>query len=208
MEKTAIPTVVYAELTPNPATMKFVANRLLVPDGVNLEFLTKQQARPYSPLADDLFNFPFVKSVFITSNFITITKTDAIGWEMINLQLREYIRDFLQSNEKAVTAIPEKTAPAAGEEKTSTASVSTEPVEPSQYDEEIRKYLDEYVRPAVESDGGAIEFKSFKDGVVTLVLKGACSGCPSSTITLKQGIQTMLTTMMPDVIKEVVAEEG
>lgn len=207
MEKTAIPTVVYAELTPNPATMKFVANRLLVPDGVNLEFLTKQQARPYSPLADDLFNFPFVKSVFITSNFITITKTDTIGWEMINLQLREYIRDFLQENEKAVVAIPEKTADTSSPDAPKFSS-NLEPVEPSQYDEEIRKYLDEYVRPAVESDGGAIDFKSFKDGVVTLVLKGACSGCPSSTVTLKQGIQTMLTTMMPDVIKEVVAEEG
>lgn len=207
MEKTAIPTVVYAELTPNPATMKFVANRMLVPDGVNLEFLTKQQARPYSPLADDLFNFPFVKSVFITSNFVTITKTDTISWELINMQLREYIRDFLQANAEAVTAIPEKSAEA--EIVKSSGSVSNlEPVEPSQYDDEIRKYLDEYVRPAVESDGGAIEFRSFKDGVVTLVLKGACSGCPSSTVTLKQGIQTMLTTMMPDVIKEVVAEEG
>ncbi len=208
MEKTAIPTVVYAELTPNPATMKFVANRLLVPDGVNLEFLTKQQARPYSPLADDLFNFPFVKSVFITSNFITITKTDTIGWEMINLQLREYIRDFLQENEKAVVAIPEKIESKKEEGATSTTPISFEGVEPSQYDEDIRKYLDEYVRPAVESDGGAIEFKSYKDGVVTLILKGACSGCPSSTVTLKQGIQTMLMTMMPDAIKEVVAEEG
>lgn len=206
MEKTTIPTVVYAELTPNPATMKFVANRLLVPDGVNLEFLTKQQARPYSPLADDLFNFPFVKSVFITSNFITITKTDTISWELINMQLREYIRDFLQENEKAVVAIPEKSSETTPEPKS--GIVDFTPSVPTEYDEDIRKYLDEYVRPAVESDGGAIEFKSFKDGVVTVVLKGACSGCPSSTVTLKQGIQTMLTSMMPDIVKEVVSEEA
>ncbi len=204
MEQTTIPTVVYAELTPNPATMKFVANRLLVPDGINLEFLTKQQARPYSPLADDLFNFPFVKSVFITANFITITKTDTISWELINLQLREYIRDFLQGNEKAVTAIPEKTEKA---EAPKLNKIDNTPIEPSEHDDEIIKYLDEYVRPAVESDGGAIEFKSFKDGVVTVILKGACSGCPSSTVTLKQGIQTMLTTMLP-AVKEVVAEEA
>ncbi len=208
MEKTTIPTVVYAELTPNPATMKFVANRLLVPDGVNLEFLSKQQARPYSPLADDLFNFPFVKSVFITSNFLTITKTDTISWELINMQLREYIRDFLQENEKAVVAFPEKSTEVKSATAEATPGKVYEAVEPSQYDEEIRKYLDDYVRPAVESDGGAIDFKSFKDGVVTVVLKGACSGCPSSTVTLKQGIQTMLTTMMPEVIKEVVAEEA
>jgi len=204
MERTAIPTTVYAELTPNPATMKFVANRLLVKEGINLEFFNKQQARPYSPLADDLFNFPFVKSVFITANFVTITKTDTISWELINQQLREYIRDFLQSNDAPVTAIPEKTetVQAKPEQK-----IDSAPIEPSEYDEEIRKYLDEYVRPAVESDGGAIEFKSFKDGVVTVVLKGACSGCPSSTVTLKQGIQTMLTTMLP-AVKEVVAEEA
>ncbi len=207
MEKTKIPTVVYAELTPNPATMKFVANRLLVPDGVNLEFLSKQQARPYSPLADDLFNFPFVKSVFITANFITITKTDSISWELINLQLREYIRDFLQENENAVVAYPEKSA------KITEGKIESDggPVvidEPSEYDEEIIKYLDEYVKPAVEGDGGAIEFKSFKDGVVTLILKGSCSGCPSSTVTLKQGIETMLVNMMPEVVTKVVAHEG
>lgn len=207
MEKTAIPTIVYAELTPNPATMKFVANRMLVQEGVNLEFQNKQQARPYSPLADDLFNFPFVKSVFITANFVTITKNDSISWDLINMQLREYIRDFLSQNENAVVAIPEKGTEINKDEKPGLSS-NLEPIEPSQYDDDIRKYLDEYVRPAVESDGGAIDFKSFKDGVVTLVLKGACSGCPSSTVTLKQGIQTMLTTMMPDVIKEVVAEQG
>ncbi|HEX4887122.1 MAG TPA: NifU family protein [Luteibaculaceae bacterium] len=205
MEKTVIPTVVYAELTPNPATMKFVANRMLIDEGVNLEFTTKQQARPFSPLADDLFNFPFVKSVFISANFVTITKSEGISWDLINLQLREYIRDFLQSNEKAVTALPEREELGQAH---APRSVSASQANPSEHDEEIIKYLDEYVRPAVEGDGGAIEFVSYDEGTVNLLLKGSCSGCPSATVTLKQGIETMLKTMMPDVVKEVVAVEA
>ena len=207
MTQTTIPTTVYAELTPNPSTMKFVANRLLVPDGKSVEFLSKKQARPFSPLADDLFNFPFVKGVFMSSNFITVAKNDTIAWELVIQQLREYIRDFLQSNEKAVTALPEAEPSQAATAVAGIPSMNFEGIAPSEYDEEIKKYLEDYVKPAVESDGGAIDFKSFKDGVVTVVLRGSCSGCPSSTVTLKQGIQTMLMQMMPDVVKDVVAEE-
>ena len=199
-----IPATVYAEVTPNPGTMKFVANRLMVPEGATVEFLSKPEARGYSDLADDLFNFPFVESVFFSRNFLSITKNDSIGWEMVQLQLREFIQDFLNQHEWAVHTVP--LAEKANADSGTSATASGEPVAPSEYDDAIRHLLDEFVRPAVESDGGAIDFKSFHNGTVTVVLKGACSGCPSSTITLKNGIEQLLKSKL-DVVQEVVAEE-
>jgi len=198
-----IPTTIYAELTPNPSTMKFVADRLLIEGGGAAEFLSKAEARGFSDLADDLFNFPFITGVFVSANFVTITKNDSIGWEMINMQLREFIRDFLEENKLAVTKLPEAKEAFVTSEKI----VSEKQVGTTEIDQKIIDLLEEYVRPAVESDGGAIDFESFDNGKVTVVLKGACSGCPSSTVTLKQGIETMLISMMPEV-KEVVAKEG
>lgn len=198
-----IPATVYAEMTPNPKTMKFVANRLLTPNGETVEFLSKSEARGFSDLADDLFNFPFVEALFFSRNFVSVTKNDSIDWELVNMQLREFIREYLTENELAVQKLPE---PKEGNQETENSrSVSTN-VEPSEYDDAIKALLDEFVRPAVEGDGGAIDFKSFNQGTVTVVLKGACSGCPSSTITLKNGIETLLKSKL-EAVKEVVAEE-
>jgi Fe-S cluster biogenesis protein NfuA len=145
-----------------------------------------------------LFDFPFVKSVFIASNFVTVTKTADLNWDLITFELREFVREFMVKHETAVEKIPEIEI-VAEEVKTQ------EPIVPSEYDDAIRNLLNEYVKPAVESDGGAIDFVSFKDGVVKVQLRGSCSGCPSSTVTLKDGIESLLTTELPEV-KSVEAE--
>ena len=194
------PTSIYAELTPNPNTMKFVADRVIFKSDNPVEYKTAQEAMGSSELAQKLFAFPFVKGVFIASNFVTVTKNPDLSWDLITFELREFIREFLLKHETAVEKIPEPEIVA--EEVKSEAK---EPVEPSEYDDAIRHLLDQYVKPAVESDGGAIDFVSFKDGVVKVHLRGSCSGCPSSTMTLKEGIENLLTAELPEV-KSVEAE--
>lgn len=198
---------VYAESTPNPAAMKFVINKILLSDGV-VEYFKKEDAVD-CPLAFQLFDFTGVKAVFITSNFITITKTNDIDWYDILAILREFIKGFFMGDEKLFFKNPlEKANEVESKESTpnelqlSQNEISNVPLE-----EQIKQMLDEYVRPAVEQDGGAIHFKSFDNGVVTLILKGSCSGCPSSTLTLKSGIENLLKKMVPEVT-EVVAEQG
>ena len=203
METTkAYPTTIYAEMTPNPATMKFVANRLMIQHDAVAEFLTKAEAKGFSPLAEQLFQFPFVKSVFIAVNFVTITKNDSIAWEYVTMELREFVSDYLRNNEWAVTEIP----PVKKDEKPVNTVQLKDPDSLSEIDKKIMGILDEFVRPAVENDGGAIHYKSFEEGKVSVILRGSCSGCPSSQATLKQGIETLLKQMMPEVT-EVVAEE-
>ena len=193
-------TTVYAESTPNPAAMKFVANRNLI-EGTPLDFTDKSQTK-VSPLASKLFSFPFVTGVFMANNFITISKTNTVEWEDILLDVREFLKDYLSQNLPVLQA-------QVVTEKASIVSDATAVEEKltSETDIKIAQILDEYIRPAVEGDGGAITFKSFKNGVVTVVLQGACSGCPSSTFTLKAGIEGLLKRLMPEV-NEVVAEEA
>ncbi len=204
---------VYAESTPNPAAMKFVVNRMLLADGV-VEYLKKEDA-VNCPLAFQLFDFSGVKSVFITSNFITITKNGDIDWYEIMGIIREFIRGFFQSGEKLFLKNPlEKpeliNAEETDQKKETTSSTGnfqlTADESSNAIAQKITDMLEEYVRPAVEQDGGAIHFKSYHDGVVTLLLKGSCSGCPSSVVTLKAGIENLLKKMIPEV-QEVVAED-
>ncbi|MCZ4407935.1 NifU family protein [Cryomorphaceae bacterium 1068] len=192
------PTSIYAELTPNPNTMKFVADRVIFNSKDAVEYKTAAEAKGSSELAGKLFDFPFVKSVFIASNFVTVTKTADLSWDLITFELREFVREFLLKHETAVEKIPEF-------EVVAEEMKAQEPVEPSEYDDAIRHLLNEYVKPAVESDGGAIDFVSFKEGVVKVQLRGSCSGCPSSTMTLKDGIENLLKTELPEV-KSVEAE--
>ncbi len=215
MENSAkkIPTSLYAEITPNPAAMKFVADRALIKGGLQVEYRNKSEARGSSPLAEELFNFPFVTSVFISGNYVTVLKDESLGWEMIVNQLREYIREWLMDNEVAVSAVTAEllnrtrnTTRSQEELITSVTPVDYSSIEPSEYDDAIRFLLNEYVRPAVESDGGAIDFMAYKDKKVYVQLKGSCSGCPSSTATLKGGIENLLKAKMPDIVEEVVAE--
>lgn len=215
MEKTTkkIPTSLYAEMTPNPAAMKFVADRALITGGMQIEYRSKAEAKGSSPLAEELFNFPFVTSVFISGNYVTVLKDESLGWEMIVQQLREYIREWLLDNEVAVSAVTAELlnrtrdiADGKEEKNTNVSSTDYSDFEATEYDDEIRFLLHEYVRPAVESDGGAIDFMAYKDKRVYVQLKGSCSGCPSSTATLKGGIENLLKAKMPDIVEEVVAE--
>lgn len=186
---------IYTEMTPNPETMKFVANKLLYP-GKSADFPDEASAGP-SPLAMELFSFPFIRSVFIASNFITLTKTPETVWQDVIGSVREFLKQFLESGKPVINE----------EEMKTVVSSSTNIVGDGDTDvvARIKKLLDDYVRPAVEMDGGAIQFKGYDEGVVTLTMQGSCSGCPSSTVTLKAGIEGMMKRMIPEV-KEVVAE--
>ncbi len=195
------PVSVYAEMTPNPATMRFVSSRMLLPDDRLLEFRSPEETEKVSPLAEKIFNLPFVTGVFISSNFITVTKNDIVTWDLVQLELREYIQEFMNADGRVVLEDAPAQALADANERASTHAEAK-----SEDDRKIIKALEEYITPAVEADGGHIAFRSFNEGVVTVSLRGACSGCPSSMITLKQGIENLLKHEVPGV-REVVAEE-
>ena len=184
---------VYAESTPNPASMKFVLNSFLLEEG-SVEYTNKEQARE-CPFAFQLFSFSGVSSVFITSNFITVSKLTDVDWYELIPLFREFIKSFIESDQSVFTGSVGKVADPSLERTHSSSALESKIIET----------LDEFVKPAVEQDGGAIHFKSFEDGVVTLILKGSCSGCPSSAITLKNGIENLLKQLIPEVT-EVVAE--
>jgi Fe-S cluster biogenesis protein NfuA len=178
---------IYTELTPNPQTAKFIANKLLV--NGSKEFLNKEEAKD-SVFATELFKFPFVNGVFFSSNFVTITKTEDVEWEEIMPILKDFIKGAVESELKIVDELASNDSTFEGTE----------------IEKKIQQVLYDYVRPAVEQDGGAIQFKSLdENGVVTVIMKGACSGCPSSTFTLKAGIESLLKRMVPEVT-EVVSE--
>lgn len=197
MIKTGNPVIsIYTEMTPNPETMKFVANKLLYP-GKSIDFPDESNAGP-SPLAKELFSFPFIRSVFIASNFVTLTKTfDTEDWQDIIPTIKQFLKDYLENGGPVINE----------EEIVVTKSDSSNVISADDDDvvKRIKELLENYVKPAVEMDGGAIQFKSYDDGVVNLMLQGSCSGCPSSMITLKAGIEGMMKRMIPEV-KEVVAE--
>lgn len=191
---------VYAEVTPNPSVMKFVANKKLVP-GV-FEFKNREEAAP-SPLASRLFEFPYVKEVFMDLNYISVTKSGEADWDQVTMELREMIRDHLSD---ARPVLSPDARPAQGPE--GQPQMGGEGLDPTS--QEIISILEEYVKPAVASDGGNIVFQSYEadSKKVHVILQGACSGCPSSTYTLKNGIQTMLQNMLGDKVAEVVAING
>lgn len=186
---------IYTEATPNPETMKFVANKLLYP-GKSADFSAIETAKP-SPLATELFGFPFVKGVFIASNFVTLTKTVDTDWNDVIDSIRTFLKEYLEEGREVIN---EEELNAQTSANSNTASTTDSDVV-----KRVKEILENYVKPAVEMDGGAIQFKEYTNGVVKLMLQGSCSGCPSSTITLKSGIEAMMKRMIPEV-KEVVAE--
>jgi len=187
------PISIYTEMTPNPVTMKFVLNFLLIDEeGESIEFRTKEKAA-ISPLATKIFELPYVKGVFITSNFITVTKNESFEWFEIIPEIKELIKAKLALKE------PLLIGKLIAEESELAVNISGD------IEQKIISILDEYIRPAVEGDGGAIHFKSFENGTVTVMLKGSCHGCPSTNTTLKMGVQNMLREMLPEV-KNVITE--
>jgi len=195
MIKTGNPVIsIYTEMTPNPETMKFVANKLLYP-GKSIDFPDVETAKP-SPLAIELFGFPFIKSVFIASNFVTLTKIAETDWNDVIPSIRQFLKEYL---EEGKTVLNEEEIVVTKNEGNTVGADDDDVVK------RIKELLENYVKPAVEMDGGAIQFKSYDEGTVNLMLQGSCSGCPSSMITLKAGIEGMMKRMIPEV-KEVVAE--
>ena len=188
---------IYTESTPNPHSMKFVFNVELLPEGMSFDYtqpadgLTKEKN---SPLAVALFGFEFVRRVFITNNFITLTKTENAAWEDELFGIKQYLKKYF-AEKQPVFSLPASEFAAEGDSSDSEVII------------QIKQVLEEYVKPAVESDGGAITFHSFDEstGQMKVLLQGSCSGCPSSQMTLKAGIETLMTRMVPSV-KEVVAE--
>jgi len=197
MIKTGNPVIsIYTEMTPNPETMKFVANKLLYP-GKSIDFQDETSALP-SPLAMELFSFPFIKSVFIASNFVTLTKTNETeDWQDVIPSIKQFLKEYLEEGKPIVN---EELLAARKTESSNAVSADDDDVV-----KRIKELLENYVKPAVEMDGGAIQFRSYENGKVNLMLQGSCSGCPSSMITLKAGIEGMMKRMIPEV-KEVVAE--
>ena len=194
---------IYVESTPNPKVMKFVSNRMLADK--SLEFLTVENARKI-PMIYKIFTLPFVESIFLSTNFISITKVDNVDWDDITMELRNFITQILNEDEiknyseniflNKETNIKNETSHKENNKSNTEMEIN------------IMGLLNEYIKPAVESDGGAIEFDSYNKGIVKVILKGACSGCPSSTATLKQGIESLLKQKLGDDIKEVVALNG
>ena len=196
------PVLLYTEQTPNPETLKFVTNRMLY--NGTAEFREEEFAREWSPLAAELYDFPYVKKVYIANNYVTITKEFNYSWDDIMLKLKEYVKGYLEENKPIIKdGFAEEVARI--EEERGVGYEYTE--DEAETVTQIKELIDTYVKPAVEMDGGNIEFKKYQDGVVTVIMQGACSGCPSSTVTLKSGIEQMLKRMMPQV-KEVVQEMG
>ena len=182
---------IYFEANPNPNSLKFVADSMLVEEGKNYDFPSKESVKN-APLANRLFELDYVTRVFYMSNFITVTKTEEADWLEIREELKSIIKDHLENGMPLLS------------DKNSKEDPDPQSGEPD-LDRRIKEILDEYVKPAVEQDGGAISFASFHDGVVKVNLKGACSGCPSSLVTLKAGIENLLIRLIPEV-KEVDAE--
>ena len=196
---------IYAESTPNPEVMKFVSNRMLADK--SLEFLNPSEAKKI-PMIQKIFSLPFVESIFLSSNFISIKKTSNLEWGEIILELRNFITKVL--NEDDIQNYTENIELIKENKVSDTKEINSEKknITYSEIEHDIIGLLNEYIRPAVEGDGGAIEFDSFSDGVVKVILKGACSGCPSSTATLKHGIESLLKQKLGEDIKEVVAING
>jgi len=197
---TKSPVMLYTEQTPNPETLKFVTNRMLYKG--TADFRTEDLAKEWSPLATELFQLPFVKGVYICNNYVTLSKEFNYLWEDIMLKTKEFIKKYVEDEGSVVN---EGFAEAMAKIEEAQGEAYQYTGDEKELVKKIKALIDTHVKPAVEMDGGNIEFKSYDKGVVTVVMQGACSGCPSSTVTLKSGIEGMLKRMVPEVT-EVVQE--
>ncbi|MBC5862380.1 NifU family protein [Flavobacterium sp. K77] len=185
------PVNVYGESTPNPAALKFVVSKMLTKTAVEFKNIDQTAS---SPLAKELFKFPYVKEIFIDENYISVTKYEINDWQEITLELRSFIKQFIENGGQVL------------DENYVAAVIANESIKEQEFDhldatsQQIINILEEYVKPAVQADGGNIAFDSYNesDKVVKVILQGACSGCPSSTFTLKSGIENMLKSMLND----------
>jgi len=190
-EKKKNPISIYTESTPNPSVMKFVSNKLIVDNSFEFNNIDEAQEMEF---AKKLFEFSYVKSIYISKNFVSITKYDLKNWSEVTLELRNFIKNYLEKNEINFKR----------------KEVETVEIDYDEISKKIISIIDEYIKPAVSSDGGNILFDSYdKDKkLVKVILQGACSGCPSSTVTLKNGIENMLKEMLSDKVNSVEAING
>lgn len=199
---TKSPVLLYTEQTPNPESLKFVTNRMLHQG--TADFKERSMAQEWSPMATALFDLPYVKGVYISNNFVTVTKEFNYEWADIMIPLKQFIKEFIEAggvmvNEGYAAAIASQQAADLGTQYNS--------AEDAELAVKIKELIDTYVKPAVEMDGGNIEFKRYEAGRVYVLMQGSCSGCPSSSVTLKSGIEGMLKRMVPQV-EEVIQEMG
>ena len=201
-QATKSPVMLYFEDTPNPESLKFVTNRMLYRG--TADFREEELAKEWSPLATALFEHPYVKGVYISNNFVTVTKEFNYAWEDLKYKLKEQIKDYVVDGGTILKDGFTEAMEALEKERGDTYEYSEDE---AAIVKKIKELIETYVKPAVEMDGGNIAFKHFDKGIVTVILQGSCSGCPSSTVTLKSGIEGMLKRMVPEVT-EVVAEMG
>jgi Fe-S cluster biogenesis protein NfuA len=195
------PITVYAETTPNPAALKFVVSRMLTKQAIELKNIDETAV---SPLAKELFKFPYVKEIFIDENYLSITKYEVNDWQEITLELRTFIKQYIENGGAVL------------DEALISTAAEQESIKIENFDkldvtsQQIINILEEYVKPAVQADGGNIAFNSYDEATKTVqvTLQGACSGCPSSTFTLKSGIENMLKSMLNDEDIKVEAANG
>ncbi len=199
---TTSPVIIYTEQTPNPESLKFVTSRMLYHG--TADFRTEDLAKEWSPIGTELFEMPFVKGVYVSNNFVTITKEFNYSWDDIMLKIKDFIKAYVQDGKPILKDGFGEAMEKLEAEKGAGYEYTGDQLE---IVKKIKELINTYVKPAVEMDGGNIEFKNFNEGIVTVVLQGSCSGCPSSSVTLKSGIEGMLKRMVPEVT-EVVAEMG
>jgi Fe-S cluster biogenesis protein NfuA len=191
--------LLYTEQTPNPESLKFVSNKMLF-NGI-ADFKDRSLAEKWSPLAAKLYEQDYVQSVYISNNFVTITKKPHSEWQEIMIPAKELLKSLIEQD----TIIVKEGYEAFLFDQVAASSGDSFDEKDAELVKRIKDMIQMYVKPAVEMDGGNIEFKSFRDGIVTVMMQGSCSGCPSSTVTLKAGIEGLLKRMVPEVV-EVVAE--
>lgn len=199
MESKRIPVSIYAEITPNPTVMKFVSNMEINPND-SIEFKNIEEAQ-ISPLCAKLFSFPFVKEVFLAKNFIAITKFNIVEWDDVAMEVRVMIQEFIATGGVVIKEI--KNNDELPVMNVTPEENAVDKVPENEIEERIMAILEEYIKPSVAQDGGDIIFSDFKDGVLKVKLQGACNGCPSASVTLKQGVQNIFQQMMPNEVHTV-----
>jgi Fe-S cluster biogenesis protein NfuA len=195
-----VPVTIYAEMTPNPKAMKFVANIALITNGNSYEYNDVSESAS-SPLAKVLFTFPFVKGVFLSQNFVTINIVEQLSWDDVVMEVRDYVTNYIQAGQPIIDDTVPEPVKEVEEVVKKEFTPLPKPGEVRDIDKKIEHILREYVSPAVENDGGAIKFESFEDGELKVKLSGACNGCPSSTQTLQFGVQNIFAKLLPQVTK-------
>ncbi|MBS1650891.1 MAG: NifU family protein [Bacteroidetes bacterium] len=202
---TDIPFVIYIEATPNPSSLKFVANKLLIAAGASAEY-THTSDLKQAPLPKALLAFPFVKSIYVSANYISVQINEIAQWEDVQHELRIFISDYLNKGGVIIEKVPEKLVPKDSSFKENILANTHHEAPKNDIETKIIEILDQYIKPAVERDGGLITFKQLQNKIVTVQMRGSCSGCPSSSMTLKAGIEALLKRLLPNDVTEVISE--